>query len=362
MTSLLKKYREYLPLSGVSEISDLGEGGTPLVNSRFVQRRGNLFFKMEQLNPTGSFKDRFAAVEATLIKQAGMDAFLATSSGNTGSALAAYSARQDLRCLLFVNEHTPESKLNQMLAYGAEVFRVKDFGVTKELSEPIFERLQKLAEESGTRLVISAYKYSPEGMEGVKTIAYEIVEQLGKAPDRVFVPVGGGGLLSAIWRGFLDLKKYGIIQTLPQISPVQPELNDTIVTQLDEHREQAKEVNTTTTISGLAVQVDIDATLALESVRASGGKGYLVTDDEIRRVRDVLSSKEGIYVEPAGATSVAGYLESVSRGDIEDKENIVCILTGHGLKDTAPQGESGIFRASNIDIGGITAQLLEPVE
>ena len=149
MTPLLKKYREYLPLSGISEISDLGEGGTPLVNSRFVQRRGNLFFKMEQLNPTGSFKDRFAAVEATLIKQAGIDAFLATSSGNTGSALAAYSARQGLRCLLFVNEHTPESKLTQMLAYELSAETSLAFeadGLRCTIRLPLSERIARIAE------------------------------------------------------------------------------------------------------------------------------------------------------------------------------------------------------------------------
>lgn len=359
MAPLLEKYKDYLPLGGTDEVSNLGEGSTPLVASKYFQQRGNLFFKMEQFNPTGSFKDRFAAVETTLMKQAGIKTFLATSSGNTGSALAAYSAREGLRCLLFVNEYTPENKLNQMLAYGAEVLRVKDFGVSNDLSAPIFERLRSLAEENGTRLVISAYKYSPEGMEGVKTIAYEIVEQLGNAPDRVFIPVGGGGLLSAVWRGFLDLKERGLIKDLPRISPVQPELNDTIVSQLDKHGEKAREVNTTTAISGLAVQVDIDATLALESARASGGKGYLVTDDEIRKVRDVLGSKEGIYVEPAGATSVAGYVQSASRGDIGDNENVVCILTGHGLKDAAAQNEPLQIRTRTIDLEGITARLLE---
>ena len=351
---MLNKYRRYLPLPENVEIRGLGEGNTPLVKS---DRFSSLYFKMEQLNPTGSFKDRFAATEMALIKAAGIGAFIATSSGNTGAALSAYAARYGLRCLLFVNEITPENKLKQMLIYGAKVFRVKDFGISSELSAPIFDRLKELAEESGTRLVISAYKYSPEGMEGVKTIAYEIVEQLGKAPDVVFAPVGGGGLLSAIGRGFADLKQNGVIAKVPKLAAVQPELNDTVVTAFANGSSSATEVQTTTSISGLAVQTDIDATRALLSVKDSGGFGVTVSDDEIRSVQRSLCEEEGIYVEPAGATSVAGYRKAVSLGMVSDDERAVCVLTGHGLKDTAANSGGG-SSVSDIDITSITKELI----
>lgn len=350
---LLEKYREFLPLGDVAEIASLGEGNTPLVKSSNLN--GNLFFKMEQLNPTGSFKDRFAAVETALMKQAGIKTFIATSSGNTGSALAAFSAKHGLRCLLFVNEIAPAPKLKQMLVYGAEVFRVKNFGVTNELSAPIFQRLQDLAQESQTRLVISAYKYSPDGMEGVKTIAYEIVEQLGEVPENIFVPVGGGGLLSGIWRGFNDLKRRNLIDKLPKINGVQPELNDTIVTPFLENSAKAREVNTTTSISGLAVQVDIDATLALQSVKNSNGFGISVSDEEIFQAQHQLSVKEGVYVEPAGATSVAGYLKAISQGIISEIEKSVCILTGHGLKDTSVSSQKEV---KEIDLSYLTSELI----
>lgn len=353
MQSLLEKYREFLPLGDVAEIVSLGEGNTPLVKSSNLN--GNLFFKMEQLNPTGSFKDRFAAVETALIKQAGITTFIATSSGNTGSALAAFSAKHGLRCLLFVNEIAPVPKLKQMLVYGAEVFRVKNFGVTNELSAPIFQRLQDLAQESATRLVISAYKYSPDGMEGVKTIAYELIEQLGETPDNVFVPVGGGGLLSGIWRGFNDLKSRNLIEKLPKINGVQPELNDTIVTPFLENSAKAREVNTTTSISGLAVQVDIDATLALQSVKNSNGFGISVSDEEIFQAQNQLAVKEGIYIEPAGATSVAGYLKAIEFGLISETEKSVCILTGHGLKDTSVSSQQEV---KDIDLSYLTSELI----
>lgn len=356
---ILEKYKEFLPFDDAAVFDDLGEGNTPLVCSSSLGKGSNLFFKMEQLNPTGSFKDRFAAVEVALMKQKGIKAFIATSSGNTGSALAAYAARQGIRCLLFVNEITPANKLNQMLVYGAEVYRVKDFGVTNELSAPIFERLRKVAEECNTRLVISAYKYSPEGMEGVKTIAYEIVEQIGSAPDQVFIPVGGGGLLSGIWRGFLDLKNRNLIDSLPRFNAVQPELNDTIVTPLVENAAYAREIKTTTAISGLAVQVDIDASLALRSVRESGGTGCVVSDEEVFRAQEVLSQREGIYVEPAGAVSTAGYMNMLSSGKIGENEKAVCILTGHGLKAAVAEAGTSGRQEVFIDHAGIRRELIE---
>ena len=358
MTSILEKYIDLLPLNGTSDIGGIGEGNTPLVRSSGIAGGARLFFKMEQLNPTGSFKDRFAAVETELMKQKGIRAFIATSSGNTGAALSAYAARHGLRCLLFVNEITPASKLDQMLVYGAEVFQVKNFGVTNELSAPIFERLQQLAEEGDTRLVISAYKYSPEGMEGVKTIAYEIVEQLGEAPDHVFVPVGGGGLLSGIWRGFKDLKERGLIEKLPKLDAVQPELNDTVVTSINENAATAREVSTTTTISGLAVQVDIDASLAVRSVSESGGRGFLVSDEMVLDTQSSLAQKEGVYVEPAGAVSTAGYLKAVESGAIGKNESAVCILTGHGLKTASSASAKPERSVKFIEIGEINTGLL----
>ena len=358
MASILEKYTDYLPLTDTSDIHSIGEGNTPLVRSAGIVGNSQLFFKMEQLNPTGSFKDRFAALEIALMKRQGIRAFIATSSGNTGAALAAYAARHGIRCLLFVNEITPASKLDQMLVYGAEVFRVKDFGVTNELSAPIFERLQQVAIEGATRLVISAYKYSPEGMEGVKTIAYEIVEQFGGVPDHIFVPVGGGGLLSGIWRGFKDLKDLGLIESLPKVNAVQPELNDTVVTSINERSDTAREVGTTTTISGLAVQVDIDASLAVRSVSESGGRGFLVSDEMVIDTQASLAQKEGVYVEPAGAVSTAGYLKAVDTGDIGKDESAVCILTGHGLKTASSVAAKQEHSVKFIEIGEINTKLL----
>lgn len=355
METLLQKYLNYLPLESASSGDSLGEGNTPLVRSVTFT---NLFFKAEHMNPTGSFKDRFASVEVALMKQAGVNACIATSSGNTGSALAAYAARQGIRCYIFVNEITPAGKLAQMLVYGARIFRVKGFGVSEEKSRSILERLQELAEERHLRLVISAYKYSPAGMEGVKTIAYELVEQLGGPPDQIFVPVGGGGLLTAIWRGFLDLKRQGVISSLPQINAAQPALNDTIITPLITGAPAARQVDTVTPISGLAVQVDIDATRALKSVRESGGRGFLALEADILEAQKRLWVSEGLYVEPAAAVSVAGYFKAVSQGCVTADEKIVCLITGHGFKAPHSSRQASPDSIMEIDPDMITPSLV----
>lgn len=364
MPSLLEKYRSFLPTEGMTAPVGMGEGNTPLVTSdRLIRDRpsGGLFLKMEQLNPTGSYKDRFASVETAVMKHAGIKTCLATSSGNTGSALAAYTARNGIECFLLVNEITPINKLKQMLVYGAKVFRVKEFGVSSEQSARIFNRLQEAAREIGTRLVISAFKYSPEGMQGVKTIAYEIVEQLGRVPEQVFVPVGGGGLLCGLWRGFVDLKERGLVNGLPRLNVVQPELNNTLASAIRAGRETPDNITTTTAISGLAVQIDIDGTLAMQSVRSSNGWAYVVTDEEIWSAQKQLCLQEGIYVEPAGAASVAGYLKAVGERRISANETSVCILTGHGLKDERP-AQTGDADAvvKTIGLGDISIGLFKP--
>jgi threonine synthase len=335
---LLEKYLDYLPLESISSTDSLGEGHTPLVESSSIGKEvgiPHLFFKSEHMNPTGSFKDRFAAVEVALMREAGIKTCIATSSGNTGSALAAYSARRNIKCYIFLNEITPINKLTQMLVYGAKLFRVEGFGVSEEKSRFIFQRLHDLAREAETRLVVSAYEYSSAGMEGVKTIAYELFEQLKGVPDLVFVPVGGGGLLTAIWRGFLDLKAQNVISTMPRIIAVQPRLNDTLVTPFFNGSARAQVVNTTTAVSGLAVQIDIDATRALCAVRESKGLGVLVSDKASLAAQEELSVREGLYVEPAGAVSVAGFLEAVAQNQVKPHERVVCILSGHGFKDPA---------------------------
>ncbi|HWB54905.1 MAG TPA: pyridoxal-phosphate dependent enzyme, partial [Tepidisphaeraceae bacterium] len=186
----------------------LGEGHTPLVRSRHIGPSlglKHLYFKLEGVNPTGSYKDRFAAAAVSDMMSKGKRRCVATSSGNTGAALAAYCAAAGLKCEIAVVETAPPEKLAQMRAYGANVFKVKGFGVSPEITQKAFDLIHERASAPDAELQISAFKFSPVGMAGVKTISYEIAKELDNNIDRVFVPAGGGGLTLAVARGFEDL-------------------------------------------------------------------------------------------------------------------------------------------------------------
>jgi len=183
----------------------LGEGATPLIRSRRLGGElglRNLWFKYEGGNPTGSYKDRFAAAAVAHLRHDGRKACLGTSSGNTGAALAAYCARAGIACFLAIVEGAPEGKLRQMLAYGAHLFRIRGFGSSPTMNDEVFEGLRALAKELNAGLEISAYAWSPRGMAGVQTISYELAEALRGESLQVFCPAGGGGLTLAVARGF----------------------------------------------------------------------------------------------------------------------------------------------------------------
>jgi threonine synthase len=331
---LISIWTRYYELLGVeNKTVSLGEGDTPLLPaSRIGASLGfeRLYFKLESLNPTGSFKDRFIALEIASMLERQEEICIATSSGNTGSSLAAYAARYGIRCYIFVGDHTPEEKLRQMLAHGAEIYRVRQFASSAEDTMFTFSKLQHCAEQEGFRLIVSAFRYSPYGMRGVKTIAYEIAEQLDRV-DHVFIPVGGGGLITAIWLGFKDLS--ASIKRLPKIHAVQADGCPTVVEALHSGSNTIKPVVASTQISGLAVPCDVDGSLALSAIRESGGWGFSVTDEEVWQAQALLCQHEGIYAEPAGATALAGFFKAFRQGFIPKHENAVCIVTGHGFKD-----------------------------
>lgn len=318
---------------------DLGQGDTPLVRSRHIGPRhgiGDLRFKLESLNPTGSYKDRYAGLAVGLDRAAGHDRIIATSSGNTGAALAAFAAAAGMRCALYVSENAPAGKIAQMLAYGARVFRVRGYTIDPAESARVGTILDRAATDAGLRLHTTAFAICPEPMEGIKTIAFELAEQ---APDvaQVFAPAGGGGLFTAIARGFLALAP----GPRPQMHLVQPAGNDTIATPLRQGADRARAVDTATTISGLGVGYILDGHDALQLARASGGTGHVLDEDRIREVQAMLARDEGILVEPAGATAVAGALAAAERGEIDRDAPVVCILTGHGFKDPATMQAMG---------------------
>ena len=310
----------------------LGEGRTPLIPSRRIGPSlgaTRLMFKIEGGNPSGSYKDRFAASQVGWMLEQGAPACVATSSGNTGAALAAYAARAALPCYIVVTPDIPAGKLTQMQAHGAHVLAVPEFVTSPAVTETVFGDLASLAREANIPLVVSAYKYSPEGMAGVESLGVEIVEQAPEGVDHVFVPVGGGGLFAAVCRGIARAGGKA------RVHAVQPAGCSTVVAAFERGDDEIRPVQAATKISGLSVPTNIDGSLALGLLRERGGRGVAVTDEEIYRAQGRLFAEEGVNVEPAGATALAGFLKAWEQGWIGAGERCVCVATGHGFKDPA---------------------------
>ena len=308
----------------------MGEGNTPLVESvRIGPELGvRILFKLEMCNPTGSYKDRFVAAELAHRLRQRRTACLATSSGNTGSALAAYSARYGMQCAIFVNQDAPAGKLMQMQAHGARIFRVKGFITSPEVTASVYRRLRAVTEASGAPLIVSAYRHCPQGMAGVEAIAEEILASISGTPNHVFVPVGGGGLFTAIARGFHSAKCSKV-----KIHAVQPAGCATVVSAYEQGREEILPITSTTRISGLAVPFDIDAGRALAELRRCGGWGIAVSDEAVWEAQSRMIHEEGIWPEPAGAAALAGCLQAHRKGQLQRGATVVCIVSGHGFKD-----------------------------
>lgn len=312
----------------------LGEGNTALLRSRRIGPElglPHLYFKLESLNPTGSYKDRFATAAVSSLLAQGVTHCLATSSGNTGAALAAACAVAGIRLHLAIVEPAPEDKLRQMVAYGAVLRRIRGFGLDSVASARTFADLRRLASRPGWSLQVSAYSVSPEGMRGVESIALELDTQLASRIGQVFVPAGGGGLCLATARGF------GRCVAAPAIHCVQPEGNDTMAGPLREGRDHGRRVSPCrTTVSGLQVPNVLDANEVIAACRASGGTGHLVADELVYECQARLAREEGIFAEPAGAVALAGLIQALKEGaSWAPEEVIVCLVTGSGFKDGA---------------------------
>jgi threonine synthase len=333
----------------------LGEGNTPLVKSRRLGSRlglEHLYFKLEYVAPTGSYKDRFAAAAVSHMVATGKRLCVATSSGNTGASLAAYCAAAGLPCTVAIVEAAASEKLAQMLAYGATLYRVRGFGADAASTSRVFEAVRRRGAQPDAATQISAYRYSPAGMTGVETAVYELAEQLPGPIDHVFCPAGGGGLVLAAARAFAAMGRRTAVEC------VQPEGNDTISTPLRQSAAKARDVSCTTRISGLQVPSVIDGDEVIAACRANGGNGHVVTDEEVWRVQALLAREEGIFSEPAGVVSVAGALKAAACGELRRGAVVVCLVTSSGFKDRPAVERMARGReASLIDPAEFEAQL-----
>lgn len=330
------KYRRLLPEVPEQHRLYLGEGQTGLVKSRAIAARlgvDELYFKLEGGNPTGSYKDRIAAVGMSLAAAHSREACIGTTSGNAGAAYAAYAARAGIPYHLYVLEHMAEAKLAQLLVYGADVRKVKRFGTAPEVGDLVFAHVMQAVEERGWESTITAFRYNPYAMEGVKTIAFELAEQLGEPPAAVYVPAGGAGLYVGIWKGFDELHRFGVLRSKPQLVAVQSEGCANIAAAFAAGKAEPAPGASTSRISGLQVPNPPDGTLALGIMARGDGKALAVSDHAIWEAQRMLAEEEGVFCEPAGAVALAGLLRETQLTGRSPAERCVCIVSGVGFKD-----------------------------
>jgi threonine synthase len=314
----------------------LGEGGTPLLSSAHLSKAldlPELHFKLEGLNPTGSYKDRIAAVGISRLRELGKRAWAATSSGNAGAAIAAYAVRAGLEGHLFTLEKAARAKIAQILAYGPRVYAVERLGYDPEVEQATWRNIQALCDANDWGMLVTARRFSPHAMEGVKTIAYEICEQLGGAPDIVYVPVGGGGLLSATWKGFVEWHAAGYINRLPRMVAVQASGCDAVTQAWQAGRDVEPIQGCTSAISGIQLTAPPDGDMVLRALRESGGWALSIPDDQTYQAQADLAEREGIFVEPAAAVTLAGLRADSAAKRWSSSARVVCLLTGVGFKD-----------------------------
>jgi len=332
----LWRYRELMPVEDDRHIISLGEGGTPLIKaSRLAEKLGlrNLYLKDETRNPTGSFKDRGMSVAVSMAVEFGYKATVTASSGNAAAALAAYSAKAGLETYAFVLETAGYGKIAQLLFYGAKVFRVKGLG--KE--DPTVKMMKLTMEKYGFYPSPSFGPFNPYQIEGVKSISYEIVEQLDwDIPDWVFIPVGAAALLTSVWKGFKDFKELGFINDLPKLAAIQSTGNAPFVRAFKEKQDPFNIrpwEKPDTIATGLADPYPWDGDAGLKALEETKGTAEAVPDEKIIEAMKLLASLEGIFAEPSGATGLAGLMKLLEDKAIDKDEVVIVLITGHGLKD-----------------------------
>ena len=317
---VLKKYRNFLPVTQTTPLITLGEGDTPLVRSRVLERElgcGELYFKLEGCNPTGSFKDRGMVVAVAKAMERGTRSIICASTGNTSASAAAYGARFGLKTIVIIPKgKIATGKLAQALVYDARII-----GIRGNFDQAL-HIVRALAQKHAVTLVNSL---NPDRIEGQKTAAFEIVDDLGDAPDYLFIPVGNAGNITAYWKGFVEYHRAGKAGHTPRMMGFQAAGAAPIV--LD------KVVKRPTTIA-TAIRIGNPASWqkAVAARDESGGTIDCVTDDEIINAYRLMATKEGIFGEPASGASLAGLIKLAKKNDFSG-QRVVCIITGTGLKD-----------------------------
>jgi len=317
---VLSRYRDFLPVTRATPLITLGEGDTPLVRSRVLEKElgcGELYFKLEGCNPTGSFKDRGMVVAVAKAVENNSQSLICASTGNTSASAAAYGARFGLKTIVIIPKgKIARGKLAQALVYDAQVIGIKgNFDQALQI-------VRALANKYAVTLVNSL---NPDRIEGQKTSAFEIMDDLGDAPDYLFIPVGNAGNITAYWKGFVEYHRAGKARHTPKMMGFQAAGAAPIV--LDKVVKQPKTIAT-------AIRIGNPASWrkAVAARDESGGIIDNVTDEEIMNAYRLMAIKEGIFGEPASAASLAGLIKLAKKTNFSGKR-VVCVITGSGLKD-----------------------------
>ena len=321
-TGLIEKYRDKLPVSENTRIISLGEGNTPLIKlqniSKEIDREINLYIKYEGLNPTGSFKDRGMTMAVTKAVESGSEAIICASTGNTSAAAAAYAARAGIKAFVLIPEgKIALGKLAQAMIHGSTIIQIKgnfDDGM---------QIVKEIADHAPVSIVNSI---NPYRLQGQKTAAFEIIDELGSAPDYHCLPVGNAGNITAHWMGYTEYFEIGKSKTTPTMLGYQAAGAAPFI-------KGSKVENPETIATAIRIGNPQSWDQAIKLSKQSNGWFDAFADSEILAAQKMLTEREGIFCEPASATSVAGALKDIKSGKIPTGSSVVCTLTGHGLKD-----------------------------
>ena len=314
------RYREALPLRDDKNMISFGEGFTPLVESRFSG--ASVLVKQEHLFPSGSYKDRGAALMISKAKELGIKKVVEDSSGNAGAAVAAYCAKGEIECGIYVPADTSKGKLIQIEMYGAEISKIT--GSREDTAAAVLEAAETI--------YYASHCYNPYFLHGTKTFAYETAEQLGwKAPDTLILPAGNGTLLLGAHIGFSELKKKGITDKIPKIIGVQAEnCAPLYYGALKRLGRPAEIVSVKTAAEGIAIAKPLRGVQIMEAVSWSGGEFIAVNEKEIKSAF-MECVRRGSFIEPTSAAVIAGVIKYI-KNNKNKSETIVTAFTGHGLK------------------------------
>ena len=339
------RYWRLLPVGNIDDLVHLDEGGTPLLPSRtFADAR--VWLKDETRNPTGSHKDRPLSVAVNNARAIGAPTSFVVSTGSTGISNAAFAARAGLRSVVIMPTGTPDERVYPMFALGSDIVRIE--GAIDEVIDDVI----RLCRSAGLYLSSTSHSSNPYQAEGCKTIAYELQEQLGSVPEWIVVPVGGGGTLSAIWRGYQDLLRLGHISQTPKMVGVLPEHYNALevafvrgFTDWESVLDLPYDNPPPSILVKLAHSYPPDGMEAIEAVRASGGHFIPVSDVESLAAQTELAHGDGLYVEPSTGACVAGVKKLLSGSLVRGDDTIIALISGSGFRETFVTAEMRPLRS-----------------